>query len=90
MRFPFIKNKGWSPSLAARGTGKYATCVGSKKKHSEGDPRERGRGKTPILLALGFFDFSFKKKKVFQAVGSKNRQEGGEAGGFTEKAPGRL
>ena len=40
---------------------------------------EKGKGEN-TNPALGFFDFSFKKKKVFQAVGSKNRQEGGEAG----------
>lgn len=89
MRFLFIKNKGWSPSLAARGQ-ESTRRVSREKTHRENDPRERERGKHQSSGRWAFSTFPLKRKKVFQAVGSKNRQEGAEAGGFAEQAAGRL
>lgn len=59
--------------------------VSREKTQRESDPRERERGKHQSSRHWAFSTFPLKRKKVFLAVGSKNRQEGGEAGGFYRK-----
>lgn len=73
--------------------GRKVRGVCREKKHREKDPRERERGKHQSSGRWAFSTFPLKrkkKKKVFRAVGSKNRQEGAEAGGFAAQAAGRL